>query len=219
MFPIVTMTVTWVLVVARLVIAVQLTRVARRQKLPNLLWLAAFFYLTGIGDIFATLAPVTNLYRPFLILVGLSEIMMVMFIQKTFYQDRKGPFLIFMGIAFIILAVDSLYAMYLPYNTLSMLWLLLIGIRLQENCRRSAWDTVKARYKLDRLLGLALCALWTLLSLIGIGSSAVLACYTPQRRVKSPVGFWLCYGRVVLQYLSLSCRENRPMALPNYQPA
>ncbi len=226
MFPIVTMTVTWVLVVARLVIAVQLTRVARRQKLPNLLWLAAFFYLTGIGDIFATLAPVTNLYRPFLILVGLSEIMMVMFIQKTFYQDRKGPFLIFMGIAFIILAVDSLYAMYLPYNSpFNWLWLLWIGYQAYKKIAadQAVDDWIKARYKLMIVYsGLALVApLWTLLSLIGMVVPAVLAVlYAPTAVLIAQVGIlaFVTVG-IVLQYLAWVMPERyRQWLNRNYQP-
>ncbi len=154
MFPIVTMTITWILVIARFVIAVQLTRVGRRQKLPNLLWLAAFFYITGAGDIFVTLSPVTKLTWPFFLSVGLGEVVMVMFIQKTFYQDRKSPYLIFMAIAVAILVVDMISwfnSAYVPYySPFNWLWLIWVAYQAYQKIATNpaVEDWVKARYKL-----------------------------------------------------------------------
>ena len=178
MFPIVTMTITWVLVVARLIIAVQLTRVARRQNLSNLLWLAAFFYLTGLGDIFATLAPVTNLIWPFPLSAGVGEILLVMFIHKTFYRDRKSPFLIFMVLAVLVLVADIFYAFYLPYHSpFNWLWLVWVGYQAYKRIASDPTvdDWVKARYKL--VIAYSVLALmppiWTVFSLVGMVVPAV----------------------------------------------
>lgn len=226
MFPIVTMTVTWIVVVARLIIAVQLTRVARRQKLPNLLWLAAFFYLTGIGDIFATLAPVTNIYQPFTILTGVGEIVMVMFIQKTFYQDRKSPFPIFMGLALIVLAADILYAVYLPYHSpFNWLWLLWAGYQAYRRivADQAVDDWIKARYKLViAYSGLSLVApLWTILFLIAMVVPTVAAfLYAPTNVLIAQVGILaFVTAGIVLQYLAWVMPERyREWLNRNYQP-
>ena len=177
MFPIVTLTITWILVVARFIIAIQLTRVGRRQKLPNLLWLAGFFYITGIGDIFITLSPVTQLLWPFFLAVGSAEVAMVMFIHKTFYQDRKSPYLIFMVIALSILIVDMVLLRvkpeqtYLPhYNPFNWLWLIWVGNQAYKRIAgdKAVEDWVKARYKLVIAYSLAALAapLYSIISLI-----------------------------------------------------
>lgn len=177
MFPIVTMTITWILVAARFIIAVQLTRVGLRQKLPNLLWLAGFFYITGIGDIFITLSPKTNLLWPFFLAVGLGEVMLVMFIHKTFYQDRKSPYLIFMVIALGILVVDMVLLRvnpeqtYLPhYNPFNWLWLIWVGYQAYKKiaANPAVEDWVKARYRLIIAYSLAalVAPLYSIISLI-----------------------------------------------------
>ncbi|HEX2997214.1 MAG TPA: hypothetical protein VHP14_20495 [Anaerolineales bacterium] len=177
MFPIVTMTITWILVIARFIIAVQLTRVGRRQKLPNLLWLAAFFYITGTGDIFITLSPMTKLLWPFFLAVGLGEVMLVMFIHKTFYQDRKSPYLIFMVIALGILVVDLISlrvnptTTYLPhYNPFNWLWLIWVGYQAYKKIATNpaVEDWVKARYRLIIAYSLAALAapLYSIISIV-----------------------------------------------------
>src|SRR5512145_62876 len=177
MFPIVTMTITWILVIARFIIAVQLTQVGRRQKLPNLLWLAAFFYITGTGDIFITLSPVTKLLWPFFLAVGLGEVMLVMFIHKTFYQDRKSPYLIFMVIALGILVMDLVSlrvnpaTTYLPhYNPFNWLWLIWVGYQAYKKIvtNPAVEDWVKARYRLIIAYSLAALAapLYSIISII-----------------------------------------------------
>jgi hypothetical protein len=168
-----TLITTWILVVARLIIAIQLTRVALRQKLPNLLWLAAFFFITGTGDIFITLSPITNLFWPFNLSVGLGEIMLVMFIQKTFYQDRKSPFLIFMAIAVALLVADMFFALYLPYySPFNWIWLIWVGSQAYKKIAadRAVEDWVKARYKLVIAYSLAalVAPFWTILSLVAL---------------------------------------------------
>jgi hypothetical protein len=180
-----TLIITWILVIARLVIAVQLTRVARRQKLPSLLWLAAFFYITGIGDIFITLSPITGLGWPFNLSVGLGEIVLVMFIQKTFYQDRKSPFLIFMILALVVLGFAMYNAFFLEFNGVRMwglpyyspfnwIWLIWVGYQAYKKIAADPLveDWVKVRYKLVIAYSVAAFAapIYSLLSIIALKS-------------------------------------------------
>ncbi|MBN1428858.1 MAG: hypothetical protein JXB07_10775 [Anaerolineae bacterium] len=226
MFPIVTMTITWILVVARFIIAVQLTRVGLRQKLPNLLWLAAFFYITGLGDIFLTLSPVTNLLWPFFLAVGLSEVMLVMFIQKTFYQDRKSPYLVFMAIALAILAADMITAQFLPYySPFNWLWLIWVGHQAYKRIAadRAVEDWVKARYKLIIAYSLAalVAPLYTILTLIAMVVPAVAGLlYSPTALLVAQVGIliFVTIG-IVLEYLAWVMPGRYQQWLNrNYQP-
>ncbi len=140
-----------VLVLARWVIAIQLTRVGLRQKLSNLLWLAAVFYITGTGDIFYVLSPLTGTVWPWLASIGLGEIALVMFIHLTFYRDRKSPVLIFMAIAIAFFVMDAFFAKgsvyFSPFN---WLWLIVAGYQAHKQIAadKAMEDWVKARYKL-----------------------------------------------------------------------
>jgi hypothetical protein len=215
MFPIVTMTITWILVVARLIIAVQLTRVGRRQKLPNLFWLAAFFYITSFGDVVLTLSPVTNLLWPFFLAVGLSETMLVMFIHKTFYQDRRSPYLIFMVLALAILAYDMYAIIFIPqfaflphYNPFNWLWLIVVGNQAYKRIAadRAVEDWVKARYKLIIYYSLvALVApLYSILMVIGMLSPAFAASFfvpTIQLVLQVVILIFVTIG-IALEYLA-----------------
>lgn len=235
MFPIVTMTITWILVAARFIIAVQLTRVGRRQKLPNLLWLAAFFYTTGMGDIFITLSPMTGLLWPFFLAVGLGEVMLVMFIHKTFYQDRKSPYLIFMVIALSILVVDLVSLRvnpeqtYLPhYNPFNWLWLIWVGYQAYKKiaANPAVEDWVKARYRLIIAYSLAALAapLYSIISIIPYVSQSFGAWfYTeptgPTIQLIAQVGIlvFVTIG-IVLEYLAWVMPENyRKWLNRNYQ--
>jgi len=145
-----TLIITWILVIARFIIAIQLTRVGRRENLPNLLWLAAFFYITGTGDIFFTLSTFTNFLWPFFLSVGLGEIMLVMFIHKTFYQDRKSPYLIFMFVAVVFLLANifsTFFAFWSPFN---WIWLIVVANQAYKHVAINPMveDWIKARYKL-----------------------------------------------------------------------
>lgn len=230
MYPIVTLTITWILVVARFIIAIQLTRVGRRNKLPNLLWLAAFFYITGIGDIFITLSPVTNNFIwPFFLAVSLGEIVMVMFIQKTFYQDRRSPYLIFMAIAVALLALNMYSVSVLPlpyYSPFNWLWLIVVGYLAYKKIAADPMveDWVKARYKLVIAYSLAALAapLYTILSFVSF--------YVPSLAMGlfSPTGILLAQVTIlifvtlgiVLEYLAWVMPERFRLYLNrNYQPA
>ncbi len=226
MFPILTMTITWILVVARLIIAIQLTRVGRRQKLPNLLWLAGFFYITGTGDIFFTLSPVTNFPWPFFLAVGLGEIMLVMFIQKTFYQDRKSPYQIFLLIAVAILAADLFYALFLPYySPFNWLWLIWVAYPAYKKIAAdpAIEDWVKARYKLIIAYSLAALAapLYTILTLIALLIPAMVGwLYAPTSTLVAQVAIlvFVTIG-IVLEYLTWVMPEGyRRFLNRNYQP-
>lgn len=236
MHPTVTMTITWILVVARYIIAVQLTRVGLRQKLPNLLWLAAFFYITGTGDIFITLSPVTNLLWPFFLAVGVGEVMLVMFIHKTFYQDRKSPYLIFIVIALAILVADMVSLRvnpeqtYLPhYNPFNWLWLIWVGSQAYKKIASNpaVEDWVKARYRLIIAYSLAalVAPLYSIISIFALVIPSFAAWfYTgttgPIIQLIAQVGIlaFVTIG-IVLEYLAWVMPEKyRKWLNRNYQP-
>jgi uncharacterized membrane protein (DUF485 family) len=226
MFPIVTLTITWILVIARFIIAIQLTRVGRRQKLPNLLWLAGFFYITGIGDVFFTLSPVTNIIWPFSLAVGLGEVMLVMFIQRTFYQDRKSPYLVFMVIALAILIADVFFSFFLPYySPFNWLWLIWVGSQAYKKIAAdpAVEDWVKARYKLIIAYSLAalIAPLYTILTLLAFPIPSMVAwLFAPAGMLVAQVGIlvFVTIG-IVLEYLAWVMPDSyRHFLNRNYQP-
>lgn len=140
------------LLFVRLVIAVQLTRVAHRQNLPNLYWLAAFFFITCIGDISFTFFSLIWMLG---IAVGLGEIALAMFIQQTFYRDRKSPFAIFMGISVVYALVDTIMPLVVPgtfpyFSPFNWIWLAMAGYQgyKQIASEKIVDDWVKARYRM-----------------------------------------------------------------------
>ncbi len=171
---------TWILVAARLIIAIQLTRVGRRHQLPNLFWLAGFFFITGIGDIFFTFAPITTVIWPFFLSVGLGEVVMVMFIQKTFYQDRKSPYLIFMVIALVFLVANMTIALFIAFfSPFNWLWLIWVGYQAYKKIATNPMveDWIKARYKLVIAYSIVALAapLYTILSFMAFGIPSLAA--------------------------------------------
>jgi uncharacterized membrane protein (DUF485 family) len=222
-----TLTITWILVIARWIIAIQLTRVALRQKLPNLLWLAAFFYVTGTGDIFMTLSPLTNLLWPFNLAVGLGEVALVMFIQKTFYRDRKSPWLIFMVIALALLVADMVYATFLPYySPFNWIWLIWVGYKAYKQIAadRAVEDWVKVRYKLVIAYSLAalVAPLYTVLMVIAlyIIPAFAMVLFATNVTLVAQVGIlvFVTIG-IALEYLAWVMPEGyRKWLNRNYQP-
>jgi uncharacterized membrane protein (DUF485 family) len=145
-------TVLLILLAARLIIAVQLTRVSIHQKLPNLMWLAVFFYVTCIGDFFFNVITIMWLFG---LGVGLGEIAMVIFIHQTFYRDRKSPWLLFMAIAIIVTITNVYLPLVNPYyfpsfSPFNWIWLIVVGLQAYKQIAADAnvENWIKARYKL-----------------------------------------------------------------------
>jgi hypothetical protein len=145
-------TVLLILLAARLIIAVQLTRVSISQKLPNLMWLAAFFYVTCIGDFFFDVVTVMWLFG---LGVGLGEIAMVIFIHQTFYRGRKSPWLLFMGIAILVTITNVYLPLVNPYyfpsfSPFNWIWLIVAGLQAYKQIAADAnvENWIKTRYKL-----------------------------------------------------------------------
>ncbi|MBK9923746.1 MAG: hypothetical protein IPP66_00510 [Anaerolineales bacterium] len=225
MSPLVAVAITWVLVIARFIIAIQLTRIGRHQKLPNLLWLAGFFYITGLGDIFFTLSPFTNFIWPFFLSVGLGEIMLVMFIHTTFYQGRKSPYLVFMVIAFAFLLLNVFSTTFAYWSPFNWIWLIVVGYRAykQISTNLAVEDWVKIRYKL--VIAYSLVTLFLpLYTVVWVSASFVPSWQT---LIYSPVGGVIALMvnvsfttlGVVLAYLAWVMPENyRRFLNRNYKP-
>jgi hypothetical protein len=141
----------WILLAARLAIALQLTGVSIRKKLPNLMWLAGFYYVTCIGDVFFTIFP---MYWLFGLGIGLGEIAMVLFIHQTFYRDRKSPYLVFGAIAVLFTFVDVYFPMTSPrfpfYSPFNWIWLIVVGTQAYRQIapEKTIDDWIKSRYRL-----------------------------------------------------------------------
>ncbi len=75
--------------------AIQLVRVARARKLPNLYWLAANFAFAALGGLVNLIF--TSLLASLLGLI-VSGLCMVMFIQRTFYRDLPSPYLFILAL-------------------------------------------------------------------------------------------------------------------------
>ncbi len=227
MFPLVTLFTSSIIVIARLIIAVQLTRVGRRQKLPNLLWLAAFFYLTGVSDVFAALAPFTEIRWPWLWGTGLGEVILAVFIQTTFYKDRKSPFPIFILLAVGVLAADIFDAVYLPHHSpFNWLWLIWAGSQAYKQIAGSQAieDWIKTRYKLVIAYAAVSLAgpIWEVMALIGRFFSPEFELWltSPNQILVAQVGILaLTTVGIVMQYLAWIMPEKYRRWLDrNYQP-
>lgn len=103
-----------VFILLRAIIGVRLLWVARQNKLSNLYWLAVQFIFVAIGALFVPTAgnPVANF--PFSLWLFLSftgpipQILNITFTQTTFYQNRKSPVWLFVGLSTISIVI-SLY--------------------------------------------------------------------------------------------------------------
>lgn len=152
----------------RAAIAVALTVVFTRQPgKRNLRWLAIVFYVNAVVAIFVTdLLPSGLIYFSGMLI---AQIALVMFIHQTFYQGRRSPYLLFMGLAVvanlaaIVMALTGgniklaqfLNAIQVGVN---WVWHALIGYRAYKVVAQEAYveDWIKARYKMMIAYSLAL---------------------------------------------------------------
>jgi hypothetical protein len=90
---------------------VQLLSTGRKYQLKNLYWLAAWSLTVAGYIIFAPTTPPTALSIPVLYYFGalLGQFFLIMFMHTTFYQGRKSPVGVFLG----ILALASFGVAYL----------------------------------------------------------------------------------------------------------
>lgn len=166
----------------RLGLAIWLTYAARQKEKRNLRWLALYFGATFFMDIFlninVTAQPVVHIgtltLAIFLVLFSsaclVGDLAMIMFIQRTFYQERKSPRPFFVGTALFFFLVGILLAFvptYMaPLNFFIWGWLAVAAYRgyRQIAADKSVEDWVKARYQLTLTyaLMLALIALLTI---------------------------------------------------------
>lgn len=197
--------------------AVQLIRIGRAKKLPNLYWLAANFLFATAGSLMMNIIP-----HPAVQVFGLilSALCTVMFIQQTFYRDRKSPYLFIIGLV-ILMGAFQLWTIFFPVPGRTLTpqfaylfvwgWQALIGFRAyrQFSGNRTIEDWVKSRY-----------LLWTIYSTV---------MFILVARALIPVTFWanevfLTLSLVILaalmQYLTWGMPESLRLFLNrNYKPA
>ena len=212
----------WILVLARIVIGVSLTRTALRRNVRNLLWLAAVFYVNGFFNIFYTRA----FYNVFLFFIGAipDQVCLILFIRQTFYRDRQSPWVIFMaitllgGLAMLLVglndptsgAIPQIVSVVLACN---WLWHTVIAVQAYRVAAsdRVVEDWVKARYRLM----IAYCGIGLLLPVLG-GLNAV---FEIPRSVSRPIIGLVSIASIVLQYLAWVMPAGyRRWLNRNYQP-
>ncbi len=85
-----------IFIILRIVIGFIVLERARRTKLTNLYVLTAMFFNEGIGYIFL-ISLIDNSFL-FNLIIPLNWILYLVFTDRTFYKDKKSPFLIFLAI-------------------------------------------------------------------------------------------------------------------------
>lgn len=145
--------------ILRLLVAIPLFMTARRNRLNNLYWLSANFLCLVIAVPFAA-AGTLNVPWIFWTFISLTEITLIMFVHTTFYQGRKSPMPVFMGITLLGMLggiygnitnnfVFSAWSVY-PIAALVWAWHFAEAYRAYGSVESDASteDWVKARYTL-----------------------------------------------------------------------
>lgn len=139
-----------------LLACVQTARIAYTRKLPDMYWLSANFGLAALGNFFSSIVP---LPIPSMILLVITSMCLVMFVQRTFYRDRKSPYLFILGLLLII-GIWQIYSTitnptaYMSWSQLgfAIVWgwqsYLAIKTRSDIGSDLTVEDWVKARYLL-----------------------------------------------------------------------
>lgn len=105
------MFISWVIVLLFALGALQAARIAHSRNLPDLYWLAGNFGAAAVGNLFTSLVSVPLLGMVALII---SSLCIVMFVQRTFYRDRKSPYLFIIGLLLIVGVVQIYYTITNP---------------------------------------------------------------------------------------------------------
>jgi len=160
-------------ILARLILGVQSFRYARGKKMKDFYWLAGHFFFFALVDLSINiynglgwgpvLTPIMkNPYR-FFYLAG--DICLVMFVVKTFYQNRKSLFPLFLGISIIWGTIGvALYfippkPIIIPGNFLTFVWLAVVAFMTYRQVARDRMveDWVKGRYIMVAVGSILMC--------------------------------------------------------------
>jgi len=190
----------WIMILARVVIGVSLTRRALQKNVHSLLWLAAVFFINGFSNIFYT----PTFYNGYVFFLGAlpDQVCLILFIHRTFYRERRSPWAIFMAITLLgALAIALDFTERTILNTVSvliacnMLWHTLIAVQAYRATAsdRVVEDWVKARYRLM----IAYCVLAVLFPVMGVIDAVV----DIPRSVAQPLIGLISIAAIVLQYL------------------
>ncbi len=211
----------WIMIVARIVIGVSLTRAASRQNVRNLFLLAAVFYIYALSNVFYT----QTLYNAFLFTGGamLAQVFQVLFINQTFYRDRPSPWKIFMAIT-LLAGLGILWfnmSKSTERNSIALvsiviacnwLWHTVIAGQAYRAAApdRTVEDWIKTRYRLM----IAYCSISVLAGALGV---IVALQEMPAMAIQIPIGL-ISIGSIVLQYLVWVMPEGfRQYSNRNYQ--
>jgi hypothetical protein len=201
-------------ILARWTVAVQSFRLAKQKKMNNFYWLSGYFFLMGIVDFVittfgnfnigalmndaASAATLGFVLRKSIYMFG--DICLVVFIQKTFYQNRKSPYPFFLGLSIVWGSLmTGLYFLpkpiIIPSDFVTFLWfafaayqayLIIAKDRLVE-------DWVKTRYLLIIIGNILMCsaAVDTLVSFVTTGKIGPFAPITNIALISGVVLFYL----------------------------
>lgn len=199
-----------IITILRLVLAIQLTVVARQKDMRNLLWLSVYFYATFFFDIFLNLNATTHtmvnvggmtLYI-FSALYSLAylvgDIALISFIRLTFYRDRKSPYLFYLGSALaffiigLVVAFTTASSVTAPFNPFIWVWLTSAAYQgYRQIADKPVEDWVKARYQLMLAYAIPLLLVALLSIPVAMGAGQII----------SILGILISIPAFILQYL------------------
>jgi hypothetical protein len=194
----------YIILIARIVIAVRLLWLAART-VRSLYWLAAVFfvnaayYVMGTG-LFAVDSDVMHL--SYTVGLTIAQVLVVMFTHSTFYQGRKSPFPVFLALSLVAGVVDILWwasaassiSLISLMVTVNWAWHAVVAYQAYRQVADEKYveDWVKARYRL-MIVYCALLASTGLMFLVYVLPST-------SAGIQSLVGLLTLVG-VVLQFL------------------
>jgi hypothetical protein len=195
-----------VLTIARLWIGLQLFFTARRSHLINLYWLAGVFVLA----VYSVFTPLTGspLGNPWIFSLGViaGHFCLAMFIHTTFYQGRKSPVWIILGLLTLAFFADIYILSINNFNLANVIagvglvnwiWHLIVARSAYSAIANdpSVEKWVKARYKLM----IVYVILITLSSIQVVLSNTSLAAFIPA--FITPLSILLIIASIILQFL------------------
>jgi hypothetical protein len=167
-------------ILLRFLVAVQVFRLAQTKKMNNFYWLAGhFFFMTltdatillfnglNFGSVFNNPTLATAL--GFITRKGfysLGDICLVFFVAQTFYQNRKSPFALFLGLSIAWgVGILGLYFLpkppvLIPSDFVTFLWMAVVSYQAYALVARdrNVEDWIKARYLLIIVGSVLMCS-------------------------------------------------------------
>ncbi len=182
----------------KLIIALSVVEKARRSGMKTLYFLSSVFITSSFVGIF-NMDSIKNLTLAWSI-SGITQLLILIFIEQTFYKDKKSPFKLFLIIIVpisIITILNPVYsaAIYAINSSIVSVWFIIVAGNAYNEIKDSEFveDWVKKRYKL-----IILYALLDIIANIAIPVVAV----NPDSTLWMLIVFLSLDGALIVQFLA-----------------